>query len=356
MMHMKKTLAILAALTAISTAAYASPQTTFRPGEVELNVGMWDASTRMRNYSSGGEWNFLGGATYGINGKWAAQYQYTGLHTDHTNGNMNEINALYSLHPQVAAFAGWNRIAMKDFPSSSLNHGKSTNNIFQLGVIARQPVTDVLDVYAKGAVGTEDTSMWEAGVNMAVDRSLDITAGYRYLNTRGTSDRNVSYKGFLAGVSYRFGGHDPVEKDDIVISKNYDYEDEEPSEVTVVRKNGGTEATEVEPVKSPENDYYIGSVNFDVDSADVRADQKINIDAFVKKAKETGHTFKLVGRADATGSATYNKELAAARIQSVKEYAVAQGVDEDQLVEMVKGSEGSSTSANERRVDIFEHK
>ena len=355
MMHMKKTLALLAMMTAISTAAYASPQTTFRPGEVELNVGMWDSSARTNGYKSGGEWNFLGGATYAFNSKWAAQYQHTGLRTDHTSGNMNELNVLYSLHPQVAAFGGWNRIEMKGYPYWTLNHSKATNNIFQLGVVARQPVTDVLDLYAKGAVGTESTSMWEAGVNMAIDSNLDVTAGYRYLNTRGNKDNNVSYKGFLAGVSYRFGGRDPVEKDDIVISKNYDYEDDY-EEVSEVRRVGGGSAADVTPVKAPENDYYIGSVNFDVDSADIRADQKINIDALVKKAKETGHTFKLVGRADATGSPTYNRELAAARIQSVKEYALARGVDEDQLVEMVKGSESGSTSANERRVDIFEHK
>ena len=354
MMNMKKTLALLVAMTALSGAAYASPQTTFRPGEVELNAGMWDASARTGGYKSGGEWNFLGGVTYGLNSRWAAQYQYTGLSTDHTGGSMNEINMLYSLHPQVAAFGGWNRIEMKDFPYSRLNGGKATNNIFQVGVVARQPVTDVLDVYAKGALGTEETSMWEAGVNMAIDDNMDLNAGYRYMNTRGNSDHNVSYKGFLAGVSYRFGGHDPVEKEETVISKSYDYEEEEPEEVSVVRKT--TESKAVEPVKAPENDYYMGSVHFDVDSADVRADQTINIDALVKKAKETGHTFKLVGRADATGTPTYNRELAAARIKSVKEYAVAQGVDAAKLIEMVKGSEGSTTSSNERRVDIFEHK
>ncbi len=355
MMHMKKTLALLAVMTAFTASAYASPQTTFRPGEVELNVGMWDSSAKTNGYKSGGEWNFLGGVSYAFNSKWAAQYQHTGLSTDHTNGSMNELNVLYSLHPQVAAFGGWNRIEMKEFPYWALNHSKATNNIFQLGLVARQPVTDVLDLYAKGAVGTESTSMWEAGVNMAIDSNLDLSAGYRYLNTRGNKDNNVSYKGFLAGVSYRFGGHDPVEKDDVVISKNYDYEDDE--EVSDVRRvGGGVSAEEVTPVKAPANDYYIGSVNFDVDSADIRNDQRINIDAFVKKAKETGHTFKLVGRTDATGSPTYNRELAAARIQSVKEYAVARGVDEDQIVEMVKGSESGSTSANERRVDIFEHK
>lgn len=225
---MKKTIAMMLALAAISTTAFASPQTTFRPGEFEINAGMWDSAARTAGYKSDGEWNFLGGVSYGITDKWAAQYQYTGLHTDHTNGNMNELNAVYSLHPQVAAFAGWNRIAMKDYPSGMLDNGKANNNIFQLGVVARQPVTDVVDVYAKGALGTEETSMWEAGVNMAIDSNVDLTAGYRYMNTRGNSDRNVSYKGFLAGVSYRFGGHDPVMSYEEEPSKNYDFEEEEP--------------------------------------------------------------------------------------------------------------------------------
>ena len=169
---MKKTIAMMLALAAISTTAFASPQTTFRPGEFEINAGMWDSAARTAGYKSDGEWNFLGGVSYGITDKWAAQYQYTGLHTDHTNGNMNELNAVYSLHPQVAAFAGWNRIAMKDYPPWMLDNGKATNNIFQLGVVARQPVTDVVDVYAKGALGTEETSMWEAGVNMAIDSNV----------------------------------------------------------------------------------------------------------------------------------------------------------------------------------------
>ena len=355
---MKKTIAMMLALAAISTTAFASPQTTFRPGEVEINAGMWDSAARTAGYKSDGEWNFLGGVSYGITDKWAAQYQYTGLHTDHTNGNMNELNAVYSLHPQVAAFAGWNRIAMKDYSSRMLDNGKATNNIFQLGVVARQPVTDVVDVYAKGALGTEETSMWEAGVNMAVDSNVDLTAGYRYMNTRGNSDRNVSYKGFLAGVSYRFGGHDPVMSYEEEPSKNYDFEEDEPSDVSVVRTEAPEEALPAEtPAKAAENDYYLNSVLFESDSADIQNAQKVNLDAFVKQAKETGHVFKLVGRADPIGSAEYNKELAAQRVKSVKEYAVSQGVDATKLVEMVKGADSDSKDhAAARRVDIFEHK
>lgn len=358
---MKKILVMLAVAASVSGMAFASPQTSFREGEVEINAGMWDASTKSNGYKSDGEWNFTGGATYGINDRWAAQYQYTGLNTDHTDGSMNEINALYSLHPQVAAFAGWNRITMKDFPTDrAFGASKATNNIMQLGVIARQPVTDGLDVYAKGAVGTESTSMWEAGVNLAVDKNIDLNAGYHYMNTRGDDDHNVSYKGFLAGVSYRFGGKD-TDRSFYEEEKNYDYEgmEEEPSTVIVTNTTDTTAHTvdvlADEPVAAPENDYYFNSIHFGSDSAVIDDAQKANLDAFVKKAKETGHTFKLVGRADATGSADYNKELSARRIESVKAYAVSQGVDASKLVAMVKGSEDGS-GAEGRRVDIFEHK
>lgn len=364
---MKKTIVMMLAMAALSTAIYASPQTTFRPGETEINVGMWDASTNTKGYKSDGEWNFLGGVTYGITDKWAAQYQYTGLHTDHTSGNMNEINALYSFHPQVAAFGGWNRISLKDYPGSIFHDGKVTNNILQVGVVARQPLNEVVDVYAKGALGTEETSMWEAGVNLALDHNLDLNAGYHYINTRGNSDRNVSFKGFQAGVSYRFGGHDPVVSyEEPTKSYDFDEEEEEPS-VSVIRTNDSTKKADQtaqtvavpadEPVAAPENDYYFNSVHFGSDSAALTDAQKVNLDAFVKQAKATGHVFKLVGRADPTGSADYNKELAGRRIKAVKDYAVSQGVDGSKLVEMIKGADDAATNhAEARRVDIFEHK
>ena len=355
---MKKVILMLALATSVSGMAYASPQTSFTKGQTEVNVGMWDSSAQSKGYKSDGEWNFLGGATYGINDRWAAQYQYTGLHTDHTNGNMNEVNGLYSLHPQVAAFAGWNRISMKDFPSSAFGSSDRVNNVAQVGIIARQPVNDVVDVYAKGAVGTESTSMWEAGVNMALDKNVDLNAGYHYLNTRGDENHNVSYKGFMAGLSYRFGGSDgerlPREEE------SYDFEDNnEPSTVIVTTNTTGNAAPqdvpESTPVKAPENDYYAGSIHFRSDSDALDEGQKINLDDFVKKAKETGHVFKLVGRADATGSADYNRDLSSRRIESVKKYAVDHGVDASKLVAMVKGSEEGS-GAEGRRVDIFEHK
>lgn len=115
---MKKILLMMALAASISGAAYASPQTSFQKGETEVNVGMWDASAHSNGYKSDGEWNFLGGLTYGINDRWAAQYQYTGLHTDHTNGNMNEVNALYSLHPPGSCLCRLEPDFHEGFPGS----------------------------------------------------------------------------------------------------------------------------------------------------------------------------------------------------------------------------------------------
>ena len=42
----------------------------------------------------------------------------------------------------------------------------------------------------------------------AVTPDLDINAGYRYVDTEGRhgNDPSVTYKGFVTGISYRFGG------------------------------------------------------------------------------------------------------------------------------------------------------
>ena len=43
---MKKIIAAMIALAAVSSAAYASPLTTYQKGQTEINVGMWDASAK----------------------------------------------------------------------------------------------------------------------------------------------------------------------------------------------------------------------------------------------------------------------------------------------------------------------
>lgn len=355
---MKKTIAMLACAAALTMTAYASPQTDFTRGEWEVNAGMAHPEAKADGYSSAARWNFDGGVTYGLGDGYAVQFQQKGLKTKHTGGTGRELNLLYSVRPEIAVYGGYNRISMRDLPVGLFGKEDKDNNVFQIGVIAKRPVAENLDVYAKGALGTKNTTIWEAGVDYALDRNLDVNAGYRYMNTKGNSEKNISYQGWLAGVSYRFGsGHDRT----IPYRDDNSYEKEDTSVVTVARH-------EAEPVAEtkvvvPENDYYFNSIHFANDSDTPGAEQTANLDAFVKKAKETGHIFKLVGRTDSNGDKDYNDALAIRRVKKVADYAVAHGVNIDQLVGMYKGEEEPADTnnteqgrANNRRVDIFEHK
>ena len=207
---MKKNLfAVLTALTVcVSGAAFAAPQTTFQEGQVQVDVGAMNAKSEIGNLKSDSNWNFQGGVTYGVSDKAAIQYQYSGLSTDingHdvTKGNQQEVNLVYSLNNHVAAYAGYNRID-NDFGYG----GSSTNNVAQVGLIGKAPLADSLDVYGKVGVGTKDTTTWEAGFSYKATNDLDINAGYRYVDTAGRRDNDpsVTYKGFVTGISYRFGG------------------------------------------------------------------------------------------------------------------------------------------------------
>ena len=117
MIYMKKKLfAVLSALTVcVSGAAFAAPQTTFQEGAVQVDVGAWNPKSDIGDFSSDSNWNFQGGITYGLTDDVAIQYQYAGLKTDvngydATTGNQQEVNLLYSLNDNVAAYAGYNRI------------------------------------------------------------------------------------------------------------------------------------------------------------------------------------------------------------------------------------------------------
>ena len=189
---MKKIVPLVALLAAVSIGVSASPQTTFEKGQWEVNAGMWDAKARSSGFKSGGEWDFNGGVTYGLSDRTAVQFQYYNLDTDNTGGESMEFNYIYSLRPDVAAYAGYNRVSMTGLPSTLFGKTKRENSIFQIGLIGRKHLNEDLDLYGKVALGTDSTTIWEAGLNYEIDDNLDVNAGYRYMNTEAGPDRNMS--------------------------------------------------------------------------------------------------------------------------------------------------------------------
>jgi OOP family OmpA-OmpF porin len=350
----KKTLAILAvSALCVTGAAFATPQTTFEKGQTQIDLGAWNPKAEVSDVSTDAKWNFQGGLTYGLSDKWALQYQYYGLKTEgssetdgaYTDGNEHEVNLLYSLNKNFALYGGWNRIK-NSLVYDGGNAFEKTNNVAQLGLVAKAPIAGNLDIYGKAAVGTQKTAMWEAGLGYAITKDLDINAGYRYLNTKATDDYNVSYKGFIAGLSYRFGGSTPVAPAPV--------ETPAPEPAPVVET----------PAPHVYKDYYVDSIHFDFDVDTPMASEQAKLDNFVSVAKANpGNTFKLVGNTDAKGTDTYNNDLSKRRVTNVGNYAISHGVPAAQLQATYRG-ENDPVSTNDtdqgradnRRVDIFMHK
>lgn len=360
----KKLLALLAVAAMGISIAGATPQTQFNKGEFQVDLGAanvkaemndvaWkndDGSTGVSDFESNSKWNFDGGLTYAFSDKTALQYAYHGLNVKYyddeaeaygtLNNRMHEVNLVQSLNKNFAVYGGWANIGgdLWDY------FNEDDNNIAQLGVIAKANLTDKLDIYGKAAVGTKSTTIWEAGLGYGITEDLDLSAGYRYINTEIKDDQNASFKGAVVGLSYRFGGST----------------EEEPM-VTPAPVYTPAPVVEQPVYATPKLDYYVQSIHFDVDQDVPRADQKGNLEAMVTAANAYPTAkIKLLGNTDSDASSDYNQKLSERRVQNVAQYAVNNGISADRLVGIANGeNKPASTNdsalgkANNRRVDVY---
>lgn len=350
----KKAFAVtLAVLASVASMGFAAPQTSWDQGEWQLNAGAWAPKAKFDGNESSTKWNFDGGLGYGISDKWALEYNYRGLKTKagdfKTDGDQNEVNLVYSLGKNWALFGGWNRIN-NDFDGSY--HGAHTgsadsviNNVAQFGVRTKYDLAKNLAFYAEGALGTKKTSQWDAGLAYTFADNWDLNAGYRYVDTKLDDDNNIKYRGFLVGLSYRFGGHKKAAPAPV----------EEPVAPTVA-----------EPVAPAHvyKDYYLDSIHFDSDVDTPKASEAAKLANFVAVAKaHPDSTFKLVGNTDSDASNAYNEDLSKRRVLNVAKYANDNGVAASRMQLNYKGENNPASNnateagkADNRRVDIWEHK
>lgn len=202
---MKKSLAALVmTLVAVSTIATATPQTEFHKGEFQIDLGAWNPTGNLADsHSYSHKWNFAGGLTYGLAEKLGLQYNFwegkvksdSAGYSD-ANGREHELNLLYSLNPKVAVYTGYTRLHPL---------GVTSNNVAQVGVVVKTPIVKNLDLYGRGALGTKNTSVWEAGVGYGFTKDFDLSVGYRHVNTKQYDEHSATYKGVVTMLSYRFG-------------------------------------------------------------------------------------------------------------------------------------------------------
>lgn len=412
---MKKQLLAMMAVAALGVSvASATPQTQFVKGQFQLDAGAINVGSDAgsvtestlqyvdidndrildpvhwigKDFTSDRKWNFQGGLTYGLGSRTAIQYAYTGLHVkdsdfrdgvlvgpqSNNNGQMgskvtpptdnfpnrsnemHEVNLIQSLNKHLAIYGGWARISGDYFDGPAYNNisgsgyksiegYRGASNIAQVGAIAKTNIGSRLEVYAKGALGTHNTSIWEAGLGFKATDNLDLNVGYKYINTNWNDDddKNITFDGLTVGLSYRFGAHKakPVT----------------PAPVYTAPAVVEAPVREVEPNK----DYYVQSIHFDYDKADLKASQEPNLQAMVTAAQAyPNNIVKLLGNTDADGSNEYNQALSQRRVQAVAQYAVNHGVDANRLVGLAFGKTrpvaDNSTEegkAENRRVDVF---
>lgn len=356
----KKALILAVALAACTTSVtFATPQTQWDKGEGQLDLGMWNPNVHDSDgdVTNDRKWNFEGGLTYGLSNKLALQYQYYGLKTKGNNdmasgsGSDNEINLLYSINNNFAVYGGWARVHAS-FDGSDIS---KSNNAAQLGVIAKAPLGRNFDVYAKGAVGTHNTNSWEAGLGYTIDKDWDISVGYRDMRTKYKqdadldSDNSLSWKGVIANVSYRFGGHKAVPAAAPVTQPVYNEPVYTPTPT---------------PVPAQKLDYYVDSIHFDTDIDTPMASQQGNLDEFVSAAKaHPDNLFKIVGNTDSQGNAAYNQDLSKRRVENVEKYAEDHGVPASQMKASYRGETNPASTndtdqgrADNRRVDVYINK
>lgn len=101
-------------------------------------------------------------------------------------------------------------------------------------------------------------------------------------------------------------------------------------------------------------------VFFDTDSAEVEPEFRGTLDEMarcVTTGPLSGQTIALVGHADLTGPADYNRELARKRADRVATFLTERGVHADQIVTQSLGEQLSGSTlpgkAFDRRVDII---
>lgn len=106
--------------------------------------------------------------------------------------------------------------------------------------------------------------------------------------------------------------------------------------------------------------YSLPATSFAVGSADLPDGLKKQLDVFadvLKGKKGGGRQVRVIGHADASGSAEANQALSLRRAESVKSYLVAKGADASMLVAVGVGASEPKNAANpaaaeNRRVEL----
>ena len=192
----------------VTSAAYAAPMTSMDKG-----TGKVDASFSFGPYfqaeEAGYALNLDGdtsnrlGATYGLGNNLGIDYKYVS-HTGNvfnTSLQSNQLNLMYQVTPNVAAFAGYVNNRIKN------NNGEASTSGYQVGVLGRTEIAKRTSAWASIGVGNVITA-YEVGVGYDLTHNFDLNLFYNDTKYKGFSDygNNLSANTHSVnlGVTYHF--------------------------------------------------------------------------------------------------------------------------------------------------------
>ncbi|MDR3577190.1 MAG: OmpA family protein [Anaerolineaceae bacterium] len=374
----------------VSTTAQAAPLTSFDTWQGSVDLGLWKTDTTLsstplvddRTFT--GDNKLFGGITYGLDKKWGLQYKYYGINTKQQiiasvpgnaalseygkiKGDTNEINVLYSLNPNLALFAGVNRVHTQ-FDTSLLTaftQYTATRNIFQGGIVGKAALGDRTDAYALAGGGCHGLFQAEVGVGIKMGDSWEGNLGYRWFRVRDAiSHADLTYggttmsadippvgrfktNGITFGITHLFG---PAAKPAPV---------QPPAPQPAALQPPAPAPATPQPVEKPTK-IILKGVNFDFDMATLQSQSYPILDRVTDLAKKNPDwNFVLVGHTDGMGSDEYNMDLSMRRVKTVQQYLVSQGVDESRLAidwkgkrEPIATNDTDDGRAQNRRVEL----
>lgn len=194
-----------------------------------------------------------------------------------------------------------------------------------------------------------------AGLIYAVSPNVDVTLGYRYLEsnkltyTSSTGTRvseDYQNHSVLLGVRFVFGAAPPPPP---------------PAPAPVAQPAAQPAPAAPPPAPAPVTRNF--TVFFDWDSAQLTPDAQEVLKNVVENARQGNVTaIEVIGHADTSGPADYNQRLSVRRAEAVREYLIAQGMTGGQIDIAGRGEnellvptpDGVREPSNRRGVIIFQ--
>ena len=183
---MKKIIAATLGLVFAGTAALASPSVDYTPGAVTVEFGSTLNSTfngkGAIDDSVDGKSGFKYGVAAGLGDNFALQYKgghfvsedFSALgHTIHGVSDLQEINLLYRLSPELSIVTGWvqNKVSYNSLISDAKVSG------LHLGLTGSKKLDDKSSLFAAYIAGS-DTLFWEAGISRKLGKDTHLNVSY----------------------------------------------------------------------------------------------------------------------------------------------------------------------------------